>query len=95
LAVIASEWTLRGSCLIWFVSLHGHSLIEGNSKNEKHPEVYYFKAYDITDYYRDLFIVFTAIISIRCICTCKILWGFKIYSFNFTAKFFHYCFCKF
>lgn len=68
-----SEWTLRESCLIVFVPLHGQSLIEGNSENDQHPDVYYFKAYDITDYYIDLFITFTTIISIGYVCVCKLL----------------------
>lgn len=72
-SVIVPERTLRGSCLIWFVPLHGRSVIEGNSKNGKHPEVCYFKAYDVTDDYMGLFIIFTAIVSIEYICACKIL----------------------
>lgn len=72
-SVIVSAWTLRGSCLIWFVPLHGHSLIKGNSKNGNHPEVVYFKAFDITDDYMDLFIIFIATISVGYICAYKIL----------------------
>lgn len=94
-SLTVSEWTLRESCLIGFVPLHGQSFIEGNSKNDKHPEVYYFKAYDITDYYIDLLITFTTIISIGYVCVCNLLWWIKIYSFKFTARFFHFCFRKF
>lgn len=72
-SLTVSAWTLRGSCLIGFVPLHGQCLIEGNSKNDKHPEVYYFKAYDITDYCLELFITFTTIISTGYVCVCKIL----------------------